>query len=107
MGHHMPPRTTQQTHAACVVSGCDRNTSMQHQNGNPRSLYLGPNRQHTDPHQGSMPSTALRSDQEKCLLLTSPFIEPGPQSISYRTEMGPHCSSLNTVWKLLQLPHRT
>ena len=23
------------------------------------------------------PSTALRSDQEKCLLLTSPFIEPG------------------------------
>src|SRR5436305_1561526 len=50
---------------------------MQHQNGNPRSLYPGPNRQHTDPHQGSMPSTALRSDQEKCLLLTSPFIEPG------------------------------
>lgn len=37
----------------------------------------GANAEHADPHQGSMSSTEFPSAQERCLLLTSPFIEPG------------------------------
>src|SRR2546421_12261743 len=63
---------------------------MQHQNGNHRSLNPGSNQQHADSHQGSMPSTAFPSDQKTCLLLTSPFIEPGKRKTGAFRGPGSH-----------------
>ena len=75
---------------------------MQYHIGNLRSLSLGQNRQPSDPHQGSMPSTAPGPEQEKCSLLTSPFIEP-PHAYSQTRDLDEQFNATQMLgWSLCQ-----
>lgn len=73
-----------QSQLACVTSGTNRRSAMTKFVRLQQRSY-----QHSArPQRGSMPSKALRSDAEKCFLLTSPFyrirqVRAGPPSHSY------------------------
>src|SRR5438132_6374413 len=88
-GHHMPPRTTQQSHRPRVSDRTMVGTlpprclqALPH--GTKNAATDGPGyratpRSTTEPHRGWMSDTYLlhlHAEGEKCFLLTSPFIEP-------------------------------
>src|SRR5947208_3155332 len=88
-GHHMPPRTTQQSHRPRVSDRTMVGTlpprclqALPH--GTKNAATYGPGsgatpRSTTEPHRGWMSDTYLlhlHAEGEKCFLLTSPFIEP-------------------------------
>src|SRR5207247_5016715 len=90
-GHHMPPRTTQQSHRPRVSDRTMVGTlpprclqALPH--GTKNAATDGPGyratpRSTTEPHRGWMSDTYLlhlHAAGEKCFLLTSPFIEPRP-----------------------------
>src|SRR5438128_11144501 len=90
-GHHMPPRTTQQSHRPRVSDRTMVGTlpprclqALPH--GTKNAATDGPGyratpRSTTEPHRGWMSDTYLlhlHAEGEKCFLLTSPFIEPSP-----------------------------
>src|SRR2546422_5744775 len=92
-GHHMPPRTTQQSHRPRVSDRTMVGTlpprclqALPH--GTKNAATDGPGyratpRSTTEPHRGWMSDTYLlhlHAEGEKCFLLTSPFIEPRPES---------------------------
>src|SRR5256885_6307727 len=87
-GHHMPPRTTQQSHRPRVSDRTMVGTlpprclqALPH--GTKNAATDGPGyratpRSTTEPHRGWMSDTYLlhlHAEGEKCFLLTSPFIE--------------------------------
>src|SRR5881409_4037946 len=88
-GHHMPPRTTQQSHRPRVSDRTMVGTlpprclqALPH--GTKNAATEGPGyratpRSTTEPHRGWMSDTYLlhlHAEGGKCFLLTSPFIEP-------------------------------
>src|SRR5438094_5444032 len=88
-GHHIPPRTTQQSHRPRVSDRTMVGTlpprclqALPH--GTKNAATDGPGyratpRSTTEPHRGLMSDTYLlhlHAEGEKCFLLTSPFIEP-------------------------------
>src|SRR5437016_12131552 len=88
-GHHMPPRTTQQSYRPRVSDRTMVGTlpprclqALPH--GTKNAATDGPGyratpRSTTEPHRGWMSDTYLlhlHAEGEKCFLLTSPFIEP-------------------------------
>src|SRR5437870_633956 len=90
-GHHMPPRTTQQSHRPRVSDRTMVGTlpprclqALPH--GTKNAATDGPGyratpRSTTEPHRGWMSDTYLlhlHAEGEKCFLLTSPFIEHLP-----------------------------
>src|SRR5438876_10247735 len=94
-GHHMPPRTTQQSHRPRVSDRTMVGTlpprclqALPH--GTKNAATDGPGhrstpRSTTEPHRGWMSDTYLlhlHAEGEKCFLLTSPFIAPPARSYS-------------------------
>src|SRR5437660_618114 len=88
-GHHMPPRTTQQSHrprvsARTMVGTLPPRCLQALPHGTKNAATDGPGyratpRSTTEPHRGWMSDTYLlhlHAEGEKCFLLTSPFIEP-------------------------------
>src|SRR5256886_6262995 len=94
-GHHMPPRTTQQSHRPRVSDRTMVGTlpprclqALPH--GTKNAATDGPGyratpRSTTEPHRGWMSDNYLlhlHAEGEKCFLLTSPFIESRPERAS-------------------------
>src|SRR5439155_11445506 len=100
-GHHMPPRTTQQSHRPRVSDRTMVGTlpprclqALPH--GTKNAATDGPGyratpRSTTEPHRGWMSDTYLlhlHAEGEKCFLLTSPFIEPRNATLHNRAAQG-------------------